>query len=372
VHWTTCQLAQQIASPLRGDPDLSIHSAARLAKATEHEITYITSSASDADISSCRAGAVVVEESLFDVASDQLPATAYLIVEDAQAAFLEILALFHPVSSRPAVGVSPGAHVGVDLVCGDQTNVFPGASIGDHVVIGSRCDILSGAVIGDGSRLGDDVVVYPGAVLYPGVQVGNRVLVHANAVIGGDGFGYRFEKNETQPAGAYVKIPHYGTVILEDDVEIGAGTSVDRGMIDATVIGSGTKLDNQVQVGHNCRIGSHNAFASQVGVAGSVTTGSYVRCGGKVGISDHLELGSGSSIAAMAAVVRDVPAGQTQLGYPAGPESEQLRILIAQKRVPELLKTVKTLQQRIEQLERSLEELTAAVPSRTAETKSAA
>ncbi|MDP7274037.1 MAG: UDP-3-O-(3-hydroxymyristoyl)glucosamine N-acyltransferase, partial [Planctomycetaceae bacterium] len=290
----------------------------------------------------------------------------------AQAAFLEILALFHPVSSRPAVGVSPGAHVGVDLVCGDQTNVFPGASIGDHVVIGSRCDILSGAVIGDGSRLGDDVVVYPGAVLYPGVQVGNRVLVHANAVIGGDGFGYRFEKNETQPAGAYVKIPHYGTVILEDDVEIGAGTSVDRGMIDATVIGSGTKLDNQVQVGHNCRIGSHNAFASQVGVAGSVTTGSYVRCGGKVGISDHLELGSGSSIAAMAAVVRDVPAGQTQLGYPAGPESEQLRILIAQKRVPELLKTVKTLQQRIEQLERSLEELTAAVPSRTAETKSAA
>ncbi len=357
MHWTTCQLAQQIAAPLRGDPDLSIHAAARLTMATEHEITYLTSSALNGEFSSCRAGAVVVEESLFEAANDQLPAKAYLIVDDAQAAFLQILALFHPVSSRPDVGVSPGAHVGVDLVCGEQTNVFPGATVGDHVVVGSRCDILPGAVIGDGSRLGDDVVVYPGAVLYPGVQVGNRVLVHANAVIGGDGFGYRFEENEAHRSGAYIKIPHYGTVILEDDVEIGAGTTVDRGMIDATIIGSGTKLDNQVQIAHNCRVGSHNVYASQVGMAGSVTTGDHVRCGGKVGISDHLELGSGSSIAAMAAVVRNIPPGETQLGYPAGPESEQLRILIAQKRVPELLKTVKNLQRRLEQLERSLEEL---------------
>ena len=152
-----------------------------------------------------------------------------------------------------------------------------------------------------------------------------------------------------------LKILHFGSVSLEDDVEIGAGTTIDRGMIDATVIGTGTKIDDQVMVGHNCRIGPHNAFASQVGVAGSTTTGAYVRFGGQVGVADHLTIGTGASVGAKAAVARSIPAGETQLGYPAGPESEQLRILIAQKRLPELLKTVKKLVKRIDQLEAELD-----------------
>ena len=119
-------------------------------------------------------------------------------------------------------------------------------------------------------------------MIYSETTIGNRVIVHANAVIGADGFGYRFTPTDDTPGGKFIKIRHYGSVLLEDDVEIGAGTTIDRGMIDATVIGTGTKIDDQVMVGHNCRIGPHNAFASQVGIAGSTSTGAYVRFGGQV------------------------------------------------------------------------------------------
>jgi UDP-3-O-[3-hydroxymyristoyl] glucosamine N-acyltransferase len=191
-------------------------------------------------------------------------------------------------------------------------------------------------------------------VTYAGTTIGDRVIIHANAVIGADGFGYRFVRTDDFPAGRFLKIIHYGNVRIEDDVEIGAGTTIDRGMIDATVIGTGTKIDDQVMIGHNCSIGPHNAFASQVGIGGSTSTGSHVRCGGQVGMSDHLTIGDGASVAAKAAVARDIPAGETQLGYPAGPEAEQLRVLIAQKRLPDLLKTVKNLLKRIERLETQL------------------
>jgi len=348
------QLARQLGATLEGDPSRPIYSAGRLSQATPVQVSFLTAAASAADIAGCQAGAVIVDPSQLATARERLPDSARLIVEDAQAAFLDLLAFFHPAPARSEIGVSAKACVGDSTVIGNATNIHPGATIGDRVTIGDRCDIHSGAVIDDDCHLGHDVVIHPGAVAYRSTTIGDRVIIHANAVIGADGFGYRFVKNDDSPAGRYVKIIHYGNVLIEDDVEIGAGTTIDRGMIDATVIGAGTKLDDQVMIGHNCSIGPHNAFAAQVGVGGSTSTGAYVRCGGQVGVADHLVIGDGASVAAMAAVARNIPSGETQLGYPAGPESEQLRVLIAQKRLPELLKTVKQLLKRIEHLETQL------------------
>jgi len=349
------QLARQLSATIEGDPSRTITSAVSLGTATISDVSFLTAAAAEKDIASGCPGAVIVDESHLAVAREQFPDASRLVVEDAQAAFLEVLALFHPPVVRPQVGISSRATIGSGFSSGNNTNVYAGACVGDRVRLGDDCDIHPGVVIGDDCHIGDQVIIYPGAVLYPGTRIADRVIIHANAVIGADGFGYRFTPTDQAPAGAFHKIIHYGHVVLEDDVEIGAGTTIDRAMLDATVIGHGTKIDDQVMVGHNCQVGPHNAFASQVGIAGSTTTGSYVRCGGQVGIADHLTIGDGASVAAKAAVARDIPAGETQLGYPAGPESQQLRILIAQQRLPELLKTVKALVQRIDRLESELE-----------------
>src|SRR5690606_1194206 len=172
--------------------------------------------------------------------------------------------------------------------------------------------------------------------------------------IGSDGFGYRFQE------GRFHKIPHTGTVIIEDDVEIGAGTTIDRGMIGATVIGAGTKLDNQVMIAHNCRIGRHNAFASQVGIAGSTTSGDYVRCGGQAGIADHSHLGTGSSVGGKAGVFGTVPDGAEYHGYPAGPSKEQYRIVMTMQKLPEMRKQLRTLEDELQKLRTQLAQIAAA------------
>ena len=202
---------------------------------------------------------------------------------------------------------------------------------------GRGCDIYPGVVIGPGCRLGDEVILYPQVVLYADVSVDDRAIIHAHAVIGADGFGYRFAH------GRFEKIPQLGTVHIEADVEIGAGTTIDRGAIGATVIGEGSKLDNQIMIGHNCELGKHNVFAAQVGLAGSCTTGDYVRIGGQVGIKDHVRLNTGCSIGAKGGVHKDLPAGETWIGYPATPETEQKKLQFAVHRLPQLREQVKKL-----------------------------
>src|SRR4029077_11717067 len=155
------------------------------------------------------------------------------------------------------------------------------------------------------------------------------------------------------------KTPQRGSVEIGDDCEIGACTTIDRGMIGGTVIGEGTKLDNLVMIGHNCELGRHNAFASQVGLAGSVTTGDYVRCAGQVGVADHVHLGRGCTLGAKAGVHKDIPEGETQIGYPSRPEQEQLRIVMATGKVPEMRKQLRELEARVEELGRLVEQLTA-------------
>jgi UDP-3-O-[3-hydroxymyristoyl] glucosamine N-acyltransferase len=274
-----------------------------------------------------------------------------LVVDDPLEAFIAIQRQFRPQPARPQIGVAAGAHVDQTATIGRETNVYAGAFVDAGAVIGARCDIYPGVFVGRNCRIGDECVLYPNVVLYPDVVLHHRVIIHAAAVLGADGFGYRFRD------GRFIKIPQLGWVEVHADCEIGAGTTIDRGMIGPTVIGAGTKLDDQVMIGHNCELGRHNAFASQVGLAGSVTTGDYVRCAGQVGIADHVHLGQGCTLGAKAGVHKDIPAGETHIGYPARPEQEQLRIVMATGKVPDMRRQIRELESRVETLTRQIERL---------------
>jgi len=220
------------------------------------------------------------------------------------------------------------------------------------VTIGNRTVIHSGVQIMASCRIGDGTVLFPNVVLYENTVVGSRTLIHAGAVIGAYGFGY------TLVEGRHRLSAQLGYVELGDDVEIGACTTIDRGTYGATVIGEGTKIDNHVMIAHNCRIGRHNVICSQVGIAGSTTTGDYVVMAGQVGIRDHVNIGERVTIGAKAGVMNDIPSGATYLGIPATPERQQMLMLAAFQKLPELKKQLRSLQHTVTQLEQAAGTLT--------------
>jgi UDP-3-O-[3-hydroxymyristoyl] glucosamine N-acyltransferase len=212
--------------------------------------------------------------------------------------------------------------------------VGPNAVVGEGCEVGPNSALHAGVVLGRGCKLGADVVLHPRVVLYDDCVLGDRVVVHANTVIGADGFGYRFQ------GGRHVKVPQLGWVEIEDDVEIGAGATIDRGTFGATRIGAGTKIDNLVMIGHNCQIGRHNVLAAQVGIAGSCTTGDYVMMGGQVGMADHLRVGERAVVGAQSGLVRDVPDGTSVFGTPAFPLVEAHRRTTSIGKLPGLFRRV--------------------------------
>jgi UDP-3-O-[3-hydroxymyristoyl] glucosamine N-acyltransferase len=266
---------------------------------------------------------------------------SYIQVSDPLQAFVAIVRHLHGRAEPAARGVDPRADIDPSVAIGEHPSVYPFASIGEGTQIGSCCRIYPGVAIGRFCRLGDNVTLYPNVVLYDGTILGNRVTVHANAVIGADGFGYRLQN------GKHVKVPQFGHVEIGDDVEIGACTTIDRGTFQATTVGDGTKIDNLVQVGHNCHVGRHNLFVSQMGMAGSSSTGDYVVLAGQVGVVDHVHIGERTVVGGKAAVTKDVPPGQRLLGAPATPERDQKRMLMSLERLPEMRRDVRRILQHL-------------------------
>lgn len=343
-------LSDLVGGRIVGPADLLISDVAPLAKATAEQMTYLEDSRKIGRLKSCQAGAVLVAEASVEAARTAT-AAALVVVPDPQAAFIRIMTHFRPLRPRASIGIDHRAVIAPSARIGEGSNVWPGATISDGVVLGKNCDVHPGVVIGPGCRIGDDVVLHPNCVLYADITLGNRVIIHANAVIGADGFGYRMER------GAFVRIPHTGTVVVQDDVEIGACATIDRAMVGATVIGQGTKIDNLVMIAHNCEIGRHNAFASQVGFAGSCKTGDYVRCGGQTGVADHITIGSQAALGGGSGVMGDVPEKATYYGFPAGPDMEQIRLHLAYRKLPALRDQVKDLEKTVRALQKQLTDL---------------
>jgi UDP-3-O-[3-hydroxymyristoyl] glucosamine N-acyltransferase len=335
VNLTVKQLADLVQGTVHGDGNIAIRAARALHDAQPGDITFVADDKHAALLHQTRASAAVVPPS---VPANGLP---LICVADPLNAFLVIVRhLRGEVAPRPQ-GIDPRAFVHPSAVVGEGASVQAFACVGEGTVIGARCRIHSGVAIGRHCRLGDDLTVYPNAVIYDDIVVGNRVIIHGNAVIGADGFGFRTH------GGKHVKMPQLGHVEIGDDVEVGACTTIDRGTFEPTRIGAGTKIDNLVQVAHNCQVGKHNLFVSQMGIAGSSTTGDFVVIAGQVGVTDHVHIGSGAIIGAKAGVTKDVPAGQRMLGTPATPEREQKRILMTLEKLPEMRRDLRRILQHL-------------------------
>ena len=332
---TVRQLAELVHGKIHGDGDLTIAAARPLSEAQAGDVTFLDSEKHVLQLAASPATAAVVAVP---------PSTSnktLIQVADPLMAFVAIVRHLHGRPERCPIGIDPLASIDPTAQVGAGASIQPFVRIGSDTVIGARCRLHSGVVIGADCTLGDDVVLYPNVVLYDGTVLGDRVIVHANSVLGADGFGYRFQ------SGRHVKVPQQGYVEIGDDVEIGACTTIDRGTFHATRIGAGTKIDNLVQVGHNCRIGQHNILVSQVGIAGSTSTGNYVVMAGQVGVADHVHIGDGAVIGAKAGVTKDVPPGQRTLGAPATPEREQKRILMSLERLPEMRRELRRIKQHL-------------------------
>ena len=237
--------------------------------------------------------------------------------------------------------VDPTAHIDPSAVIGPGVTVGPCVVIGQESVIGENTVIHAGVVIGRFCKLGRDNVLHPRVVLYDDCAFGDRVTVHAGAVIGADGFGYRTQQ------GRHVKVPQLGSVEVENDVEIGAGSAIDRGTFGPTRIGTGTKIDNLVQIGHNCQIGKHNLLGGQVGIAGSCVTGDHVTVAGRVGIADHLRIGTGAALASGSGVTGDVTEGTRVSGYPARPQEDVERANADAASLPALREEVRRISEHL-------------------------
>ena len=342
---TLREIAHLVEGRLNGNGELSIHGAATLAVAQAGEITLADNPKHAAHLARCAASAVVVPECF------QPEGRPTITVADVHAAFSRIVARFHPPRSTSRPGISPAAFVDPTARLGAGVEVHPHAFIGADVQIGAGTIIHSGVRILDGCRIGAGSTLFPNAVLYENTQLGERVIVHAGAVLGAFGFGYSLA------GGKHKLSAQLGFVQIGDDVEIGAATTIDRGTYGPTVIGEGTKLDNLVQIGHNCRLGKHNLICSQVGLAGSCSTGDYVVMAGQVGIADHLHMADRSVLGAKAGVMFDTEPGKRYIGLPAVEEREAFRNAALVRQLP-------TLKKQIHELQRA-----AALPAHVAETR---
>ena len=316
------KLAERLGASLNKSEqnNVLIRSVAPVYRAVEGDICYMLSRKNKNELETCKASAIICDEALLALIPDHIPA---LVSKNAHAAFALAGQILHPSAVRPETivqseGISPLAVIHETAVLEAGVTVEPYAVIGANVAIGSGTRIGPGALIGNGVKIGRDCTIAGGAsVLF--ALIGNNVIIHNGARIGQDGFGYA-----PGPTGM-IKIVQIGRVIIQDHVEIGAETTIDRGTMDDTVIGEGTKIDNQVQIGHNVRIGRHCALVSKVGIAGSAKIGNGVQIGGAAGINGHITIGDGAQIAAFSGVMADLPPGEKVAGQPARPIKEFFR-----------------------------------------------
>lgn len=338
------ELARLVDGTVHGDPHQAITGASPIMTAAAGEVTMIDKPERLKKLAGTRAAAFVATATVVEACGENLP-LAVIQVADAHAAFTKIVAAFRPQRATTRVGISPQAIVSPSATIGAGCEIHPLATIGDDVEIEAGCVIHSGVRILAGSKIGEQAVIYPNAVLYENTIVGPRSIIHAGAVLGAYGFGYKFV------AGKHQLTSQLGNVELGSDVEIGANTTVDRGTYGPTRIGDGTKLDDQVMIGHNCVLGKHNLICSQVGIAGSTSTGDYVVMAGQAGLRDHIHIGDRAVLGAMSGVMNDVPADSTMLGIPATPERDQMLILATVQKLPEMRKQLKALEKAIAQLQ---------------------
>lgn len=330
---TAAEIAAAVGGTLTGTRDATVDGIAPLDRATARDLSFLATAKYAPLFERSNAGVVLVTAEL---ASAPGKCAARVVVPSPHDALLSLIQRFYRPPAResgvhPTAIISPDSRIGAGATVEAYAVIREGAEIGDRAWIGSH------SVVGAGAKLGSDVRLFPHVTLYPGTTLGDRVTVHSGARIGSDGFGYVFR------GGVHEKIPHIGRCLIGNDVEIGANSTIDRGSIDDTVVGDGTKIDNLVQIGHNVRVGRLCLLVSQVGVAGSSHIEDGAVLAGQVGIAGHLTVGAGARLAAQAGVIGDVPPGETWSGYPARPHRESLKASAALFRLSAMMKRLERL-----------------------------
>jgi len=335
---TLKELAEWVGGAVIGEGDVEISGVAPIEEAQPGEITFIANPKYLSKLNETGASAVIVSKDIRQADKPLLSsANPYL-------AFGKILALY---SRKPyqARGIDSGAFVSPTARLGKDMSVYPSVTIGDRCSIGDRVILYPGVSVGEESTIGEDSILHPNVSIYPRTTIGKRVILHAGVVIGSDGFGYAKDGKKN------IKVPQVGTVEIEDDVEIGANTTVDRATLGKTLIRRGVKIDNLVQVAHNVVIGEDSIVVAQVGISGSTKLGSNVTVGGQAGFVGHISIGDNVMIGAQSGVMNDLASNQAYTGSPAVPHREFLRITSSYLKLPDMKKLLSDIDKRLKKIE---------------------
>jgi len=344
MDWTLGDIAALLGGELHGNPATAITGVNGIREAGPGEITFVRDKRFAGMLAETRAAAVLMNY------LPDAPPLAVIVVPKPDIAFAHLLheialfETFHPEGIHPTAVVGEGAELGEGCALDAHVCIAPGARLGQGVIV------YAGVYIGRNCRIGDGTILYPNVTVREGTEIGARCIIHANAAIGSDGFGFAPIDQK------WVKIPQVGRVIIEDDVEIGSNTAIDRATFGITRIGRGTKIDNLVQVGHNVEIGENCAIAGKAGIAGSARIGNGVQIGAEAGVKGHIEVGDGAIIAARGGATKSVAPGAVLSGFPAVDHNEERRMIAARTRTPELIRRVRALERRLEALEKDAHE----------------
>ncbi|MBP3349286.1 MAG: UDP-3-O-(3-hydroxymyristoyl)glucosamine N-acyltransferase [Bacteroidaceae bacterium] len=347
MQFTAEQIASFLGGEIVGDAKVSVSNLAKIEEGTTGTITFLSNPLYTQYIYTTQASIALVRRDF----EPEKPVTPTLIkVDDPYTSLTRLLELVEQARGQKS-GVEEPTHIALSAQVADDAYVGAFTYIGERAVVGKGCKLYPQVYIGDDVVIGNNVTLYPGVKIYHGCRIGNNCIVHAGSVIGSDGFGFA-----PQADGSYKKIPQIGIVILEDDVELGANTTIDRATMGATIIRRGVKLDNLVQIAHNVEVGENTVMAAQVGIAGSTKIGSQCMFGGQVGVAGHRHVGNRVVIGAQSGIPNDVKDNMELMGYPAVPKVEFARQTVHIKRLAQLNQTVKELQQQINELKKHIQD----------------
>jgi UDP-3-O-[3-hydroxymyristoyl] glucosamine N-acyltransferase len=335
---TLGELAEYVGGRVCGDASVLIRAASTLGRAGEGDISFLTNRKYEKQLRGTKASAVIVGK---EAPNTSVP---LLVADDPYYAFMQIMVLLHGHRKHKKVGISTRACIADSAKIGADCQIHDFATIADEAKIGDGCIVYPGVYVGQGVQIGNDSILYPNVTIYDGCRLGNRVIINSNSTIGEDGFGYATHK------GIHHKIPQIGSVVIEDDVEIGACCGIERGTLGDTVIGQGSKLGDLIAIGHGARIGAHCLLVAQVGIAGSTSLGHHCVVGGQVGIVGHVNIGNNVTIAAQAGVINSIPDGKVVLGAPAIEAGQGKRAYGMIQYLPEMRQNIRSLQTQMGQV----------------------
>jgi UDP-3-O-[3-hydroxymyristoyl] glucosamine N-acyltransferase len=339
MYKTLREIARLVDGEIVGDADIKITGISGIKEARDGDITFLANPKYIALVDKTQASAIVTSKEV------QVLNKPIIRTENPSLAFAKIVSNFAPSEVTHPQGIHPSAQIGKNVLLGKGVSIGPYSVIDDNVSIADKTIIYSGCFVGSSSKIGSNTLIYPNVSIRERVSIGNCVIIHSGAVIGSDGFGF------VTIAGVHHKVPQVGTVEIGDDVEIGANVTIDRARFDKTIIGSGTKIDNLVQIAHNVVIGENSIIVAQAGISGSTSIGKNVTLAGQVGVVGHISIGDNAVIMAQSGVSKSVPSDTMMWGYPAKPVDTAKRVNACVQNLPKLFETVKQLKKKIAELE---------------------